>query len=289
MATRNRQRPDLKPRRNEGGFTLIELLVVIAIIAILAALLLPALSKAKEKAHDIQCRNNLRQIGLALTLHVMDHGYYPVYNVDPWFQVENIFWPDSLRPYTDSGWTNPLYRCAAYRGRTFSGTPLAAPLGSYGYNANGTKFTPSILGLGGPLTKVALESELPNANAPEFRIRENQVRVPSDMIAVGDATLIWTPAALSRALYGTEDSRDGYDGMGLIDINSRNGVQRPNYAGSAGVIDATLKRHSGRYNIAFGDGHVEGVRRKTLFARSESSLRRWNNDHEPHQDLLHPW
>lgn len=62
----------MRVRSQVGGFTLVELLVVIAVIAILASLILPALSKAKAKAHSIQCINNLRQNNLGLKMAVDD-------------------------------------------------------------------------------------------------------------------------------------------------------------------------------------------------------------------------
>lgn len=90
-------------RRYSGGFTLVELLVVIAIIALLAALLLPALGKAKSQGWAVSCMNNLKQVGVASELYEDDNE-----DALPRSSHEHESWVGTLQPYAGG---TILWRC----------------------------------------------------------------------------------------------------------------------------------------------------------------------------------
>jgi len=116
------------------GFTLIELLVVIAIIAILAAILFPVFAKAREKARQITCASNEKQVGLAFLQYVEDYDeVWPVGLAGTGAnKIEGVGWAGQIYAYVKS---TGVLKCPDDSTQPVTGTPVLYPV-SYAYNSD---------------------------------------------------------------------------------------------------------------------------------------------------------
>ena len=286
--------------RGKTAFTLIELLVVIAVIAILAALLLPALTRAKQKAYLTICKSNLHQFSLAMQTYLSDYHAYPpdaAQGIVPYIGEKDVavITPVKLSGhgalYLPQIQAASVYNCPDYvrlPGCLPSSDLAALDSCSYGYNLNGVGNLSSCSGLG--LGGQAHIFPPPGRPTPPTQpIGEAQVLRPADMFAFGESVLYWFGPFDPADYGGAWGSNIGGSGFRLKPIrpgNSKGGA----FGGPILLGDGIYqRRHNLRFNVLFCDGHLETLRIDDLFTPRPDVLSRWNNDNQPHPELVADW
>jgi len=224
----------IKERANFAeAFTLIELLVVIAIIAILAAMLLPALARAKESGKRIACLNNLRQLSLAVQMYAGDNqGFYPPRSI-------NDCWPDKL--YDSYGKNVKLLLCTTEtkipesNGSSNSNNVADAAPRSYFINGWNDYFADKF----GTTDWPTLQPQIMSGGVGA---KEASILHPSDTIVFGEK-------ATDRGDYYMDLlENNGNDFSGVLDQARHDGKSGSNYAFADGSA-RYLKNHMALYPL----------------------------------------